>query len=125
LQAYHQLFKHRIQSLTIDSTQIFLESGQEIIRLVECISLKHSFQIPESQKFRGLDLANKKDGILGAGNCGPKTERPVWHNEIWHCQRESQNVPLDHLDQEQRFRVRAIELDMSDIMPNIKFVALW
>jgi hypothetical protein len=51
---------------------------------------------------------NKADEMLGVGNCDPKTEKRFWNNEVWHCQRESQNVSLSYLDKEQEFGVRVI-----------------
>jgi hypothetical protein len=61
------------------------------------------FGYAKREKSNGPDLANNEDDVLGVGDCDPKTEQPFWHNEIWHCQRESQNVTLDHLDKEQEF----------------------
>jgi hypothetical protein len=56
---------------------------------------------------RRLDLANTDNEMLGVGNCDPRTEQPSWRNEVWHCQRESQNGTLGHFDKTQKFRVRA------------------
>jgi hypothetical protein len=70
-------------------------------------------------------VANKEDEVLGVGNSDRKTEQWFWHNEVWHCQRESQNVSLGNLDKEQEFRVRATGWDVKDIMPSVKFAALW
>jgi hypothetical protein len=46
--------------------------------------------------------------VPGVGNCDPKPEYLFWHNEIWHCQRELQNVSLSHFDKEEEFRAKAI-----------------
>jgi hypothetical protein len=51
---------------------------------------------------------NKEDEVLGAGNCHSQTEQLFWRNEFWHCQRQSQQVSLGHLDKEQEFRIRAM-----------------
>jgi hypothetical protein len=42
--------KYRIQSLTIDSPQNFMDSGQEFIRFIEWTLLKHSFQMLEARE---------------------------------------------------------------------------
>jgi hypothetical protein len=63
---------------------------------------------PKARRMRGTDLANKKNEVLDVEKCDPKTLHQVWPNEVWHCQRESQNVSLGYLDKKQVFRVRAI-----------------
>jgi hypothetical protein len=53
LQSDHPFLKYRIQSLTIDSPQNCLDSGQEFIRFVELTSLKHFIQIEGKLEVRG------------------------------------------------------------------------
>jgi hypothetical protein len=65
----------------------------------------------KARSLRGPDLANKEDEMLGVENCDPKTKEPFWHNNVWHCQRELENVTLGHLDKEHEFRVRAIRCE--------------
>jgi hypothetical protein len=47
----------------------------------------------KARNLKGVDLANKKDEVLGGGNYGPETELPFWHNDVWHCHRQSQKSP--------------------------------
>jgi hypothetical protein len=74
---------------------------------------------------RRPELANKEDEVLGGENCDPKIEQPCWHDKVWHCQRESQNISLGHFDKEQEFWGRAIGRDVRDVMPSGKFAGLW
>jgi hypothetical protein len=101
----------------------FLDSGQEFISFVEWIPLRHSFQTLENQKFectkpwkQGWWWARRRE--LWSG-----TEWSFWRNEVYPCQRESQNLFLNHPNKEQKFRGTAIGCEKGNTQHEI--CCLW